>query len=132
MGGNFQQSSSSHQRRGHAHQQEPAGDNSIDISNHSVSLTVSEPTDSFVLRGHNCKIEIGRGNTISHLIITGHNNKVFSKSSGSQCAVIDKIEVLGHNNRVEHIISNSLKVSGHNNRLTGLHFVSMQDTGICN
>lgn len=55
------------------------GGNSIDISNHSVSMTINEPSDSLILRGHNCKIEIGAGNTISHLIITGHNNKVFSK-----------------------------------------------------
>jgi hypothetical protein len=55
------------------------GGNSIDISNHSVSMTINEPSDSLILRGHNCKIEIGAGNTISQLIITGHNNKVFSK-----------------------------------------------------
>jgi hypothetical protein len=55
------------------------GGNSIDISNHSVSMTINEPSDSLILRGHNCKIEIGAGNTISHLVITGHNNKVFSK-----------------------------------------------------
>ena len=55
------------------------GGNSIDISNHSVCMTINEPSDSLVLRGHNCKIEIGAGNTISHLLITGHNNKVFSK-----------------------------------------------------
>ena len=91
-------------------------DNSIDISNHSVSMTLMEPTDSFVLRGHNCKIEIGAGNTISHLLITGHNNKVFSKSSSNQHGVIDKIEVMGHNNRVENIITNSVKLNGHNNR----------------
>lgn len=42
-------------------------------------MTINEPSDSLILRGHNCKIEIGAGNTISHLIITGHNNKVFSK-----------------------------------------------------
>jgi hypothetical protein len=53
--------------------------NSIDISNHSVSMVLMEPSDSVVIRGHNCKIEIGAGNTITHLIITGHNNKVFSK-----------------------------------------------------
>lgn len=58
-------------------------ENSIDISNHSVSMTIMEPSDSIVLRGHNCKIEIGAGNTISHLLITGHNNKVFSKPSTS-------------------------------------------------
>lgn len=56
-------------------------DNSIDISNHSVSMTLMEPSDRVVLRGHNCKIEIGPGNTISNLLITGHNNKVFSKAS---------------------------------------------------
>jgi hypothetical protein len=59
------------------------GDNSIDISNHSVSMTLMEPSDSVVLRGHNCKIEIGAGNTISHLLITGHNNKVYSKASST-------------------------------------------------
>jgi hypothetical protein len=64
--------------------QQQQSDNSIDISNHSVSMTVMEPTNSFILRGHNCKIEIGAGNTISHLLITGHNNKVFSKATGSQ------------------------------------------------
>jgi hypothetical protein len=42
------------------------GGNSIDISNHSVCMTINEPSDSLVLRGHNCKIEIGAGNTISH------------------------------------------------------------------
>ena len=95
-------------------------ENSIDISNHSVSMTLMEPTDSFILRGHNCKIEIGSGNTVSHLLITGHNNKVYSKSnssSGSQPGVIDKIEVMWHNNRIETIIANSSKVHGHNNRL---------------
>jgi len=59
------------------------GGNSIDISNHSVSMTINEPSDSVILRGHNCKIEIGAGNTISHLIITGHNNKVFSKQQNA-------------------------------------------------
>jgi len=85
-------------------------------------MTLTEPSDNVVLRGHNCKIEIGTGNTISNLLITGHNNKVFSKvssnhsSQGSnQFGVIEKVEVTGHNNRVEYIIANSLKVHGHNN-----------------
>jgi hypothetical protein len=94
-------------------------DNSIDISNHSVSMTLMEPSDSVILRGHNCKIEIGAGNTISKLVITGHNNKVFSKAGGSdinQYGVIGNVEVMGHNNRVETIISNNLRVTGHNNR----------------
>lgn len=87
----------------------------IDISNHSVSMTLMEPSDSVILRGHNCKIEIGAGNTISHLLITGHNNKVFSKGSSSnsgpgQYGVIDQVEVMGHNNRVETIIAGTLKV----------------------
>ena len=78
-------------------------------------MTLMEPSDSVVLRGHNCKIEVGAGNTISHLLITGHNNKVFSKGSSSnagpgQYGVIDKVEVMGHNNRVETIIAGSLKV----------------------
>lgn len=60
-----------------------SNENSIDISNHSVTMTIMEPSDSVVLRGHNCTIEIGAGNTISSLIITGHNNKVFSKTSRS-------------------------------------------------
>lgn len=68
----------------HTQQEQQQSDNSIDISNHSVSMQVMEPTDSFVLRGHNCKIEIGAGNTISHLLITGHNNKVFSKGNSGQ------------------------------------------------
>ena len=59
----------------------PTVDNSVDISNHSVSMTLTEPSDNVTLRGHNCKIEIGPGNTISNLLITGHNNKVFSKVS---------------------------------------------------
>ena len=79
-------------------------------------MTVMEPTDNFILRGHNCKIEIGAGNTISHLLITGHNNKVFSKASGSQQGLIGQIEILGHNNRVENMMANQLKISGHNNR----------------
>jgi len=111
----------------HAQAQEPSSDNSIDISNHSVSMTLMEPTDSFILRGHNCKIEIGSGNTISHLLITGHNNKVFCKSSSGQHVVIDKIEAMGHNNRVENIISNSLKINGHNNRFSNVVFANMND-----
>lgn len=83
------------------------GGNSIDISNHSVSMTINEPSDSLILRGHNCKIEIGAGNTISHLIITGHNNKVFSKLQGTESGsmsgelglgVVGSIQVMGHNN----------------------------------
>ena len=96
-------------------------------------MTLMEPTDSFILRGHNCKIEVGSGNTISHLLITGHNNKVFSKvPSNGQNGVIDKIEVMGHNNRVENIISNTMKVNGHNNRFSNISFTSMNDQGICN
>ena len=41
-----------------------SNENSIDISNHSVTMTIMEPSDSVVLRGHNCTIEIGAGNTI--------------------------------------------------------------------
>ena len=59
-------------------------DNSIDIANHSVSMVLSEPSDNVYLRGHNCKIEIGQGNTISNLYISGHNNKVFSRPSGGE------------------------------------------------
>ena len=99
------------------------GGNSIDISNHSVSMTITEPSDSVILRGHNCKIEIGAGNTISHLIITGHNNKVFSKLQGAdsgsmsgELGVVGSIQVMGHNNWVDSIIVNSVKVNGHNNR----------------
>ena len=100
-------------------------------------MTLMEPSDRVVLRGHNCKIEIGPGNTISNLLITGHNNKVFSKVPGSstgqpQFGVIDKVEVIGHNNRVEYIIANTLKVNGHNNRFQQFICSSMQDTGICN
>ena len=91
-----------------------------------------EPTDSFILRGHNCKIEIGSGNTISHLLITGHNNKVYSKSSGGQLGVIDKVEIMGHNNRVENIIANTIKINGHNNRLQNVKFSQLNDSGICN
>jgi hypothetical protein len=85
----FSQSNQSRQRGGHhgGHQHaDPAGggiDNSVDISNHSVSMTLMEPSERVVLRGHNCKIEIGAGNTISQLVITGHNNKVFSKGGSS-------------------------------------------------
>lgn len=97
-----------------------SSENSIDISNHSVTMTLMEPSDSVILRGHNCKIEIGAGNTISNLIITGHNNKVFSKTSRSSgipaFGVVGSIEVMGHNNRIESIIANSVKVHGHNNR----------------
>jgi hypothetical protein len=117
--------------------------NSIDISNHSVSMTLMEPSDSVVIRGHNCKIEIGAGNTITHLVITGHNNKVYSKSGGSssssggtsQVGVVDTVEVMGHNNRLENIIANNVNVRGHNNRLnhiacSSVHNIS--DSGICN
>ena len=86
MGSQGHAGSSRHMPQGHHHHQaadQPSADNSIDISNHSVSMTVMEPTDSFILRGHNCKIEIGAGNTISHLLITGHNNKVYSKGGNS-------------------------------------------------
>ena len=98
----------------------PASENSIDISNHSVTMTLTEPSDSVILRGHNCKIEIGAGNTISNLVITGHNNKVYSKSGRNSemhhQGVIGSVEVMGHNNRIESIISNTVKVQGHNNR----------------
>ena len=125
MGPNIQFSSQSHShggggggggRRGHQQVPQEPADNSIDIANHSVSMTLMEPSDSVVLRGHNCKIEIGAGNTISHLIITGHNNKVFSKAGQSSLGVVDTIEVMGHNNRVEYILANNLQVNGHNNR----------------
>lgn len=84
-------------------------------------MTLMEPSDSVILRGHNCKIEIGAGNTISKLVITGHNNKVFSKinqgnSELVQYGVVGNVEVMGHNNRVETIIANSVRVTGHNNR----------------
>ena len=96
-----------------------------------------EPSDSVVLRGHNCKIEIGAGNTISHLVITGHNNKVFSKGSNSGSGnstygVIEQVDVMGHNNRVESIIANSIKVNGHNNRFSHIVCSSMNDNGLCN
>ena len=117
--------------------------NSIDISNHSVSMVLMEPRDSVIIRGHNCKIEIGAGNTITHMIITGHNNKVYSKSGGqnssgsgiSSVGVVDTIEVMGHNNRVENIIANNINVRGHNNRLSYIACSSMyniNDSGICN
>ena len=67
----FSQSNQSRSRGGqHGGNQhaDPAGggvDNSVDISNHSVSMTLMEPSERVVLRGHNCKIEIGAGNTIS-------------------------------------------------------------------
>ena len=100
-------------------------------------MTLQEPSDSVVLRGHNCKIEVGAGNTISHLLITGHNNKVFSKGTSSssgpgQYGVIDKVEVMGHNNRLETMIAGSLKVQGHNNRFQNIVSSSMSDNGICN
>lgn len=91
-------------------------------------MTILEPTDSVILRGHNCKIEIGGGNTISHMVITGHNNKVYSKqSNATQQGVIGQIEILGHNNRVENMIANSLKIGGHNNRFSSIHFSQMND-----
>jgi len=115
MGPNIQFTTQSHShgggggRRGHQHTTQEPADNSIDIANHSVSMTLMEPSDSVVLRGHNCKIEVGAGNTISHLIITGHNNKVFSKvGPNSPLGVVDTIEVMGHNNRVEYILANNL------------------------
>lgn len=64
-----------------------SSDNSIDISNHSVSLTLTEPSDTVYLRGHNCKIEIGPGNTISNLYISGHNNKVYARKAQSEDGV---------------------------------------------
>ena len=105
-------------------------ESSIDISNHSVSMTLMEPSDSVVLRGHNCKIEIGPGITVSNMLITGHNNKIFSK--GGQLGVVDIIDVMGHNNRIEQIIANNLKVNGHNNRFQHIQCGSINDTGICN
>ena len=112
-------------------------DNQIDISNHSVSMTLMEPSESVILRGHNCKIEIGAGNTISNLVITGHNNRIFSKNQSSASenqttGVVDTIDVMGHNNRIENIIANNLKVGGHNNRFQSVQCSAMDDTGICN
>jgi len=113
-----------------------SSENSIDISNHSVTMTIMEPSDSVVLRGHNCTIEIGAGNTISNLVITGHNNKVFSKSSRGQdvpqFGVVGSVEVMGHNNRIETIIANTLKVHGHNNRFQQVIYSRKDDFGICN
>ena len=113
-----------------------SNENSIDISNHSVTMTIMEPSDSVVLRGHNCTIEIGAGNTISSLIITGHNNKVFSKTSRSQdmplFGVVGSVEVMGHNNGIETIIANTVKVNGHNNRLQQVIYARKDDFGICN
>ena len=97
-----------------------SSDNSIDISNHSVSLTLTEPSDSVYLRGHNCKIEIGSGNTISNLFISGHNNKVYARKAQSEdgvsLGVVGNINVSGHNNRIDSLISSCVKVNGHNNR----------------
>ena len=113
-----------------------SNENSIDISNHSVTMTIMEPSDSVVLRGHNCTIEIGAGNTISQLVITGHNNKVFSKTSRNQdmplFGVVGAVEVMGHNNRIETIIANTVKVHGHNNRLQQVIYARKDDFGICN
>lgn len=113
-----------------------ASDNSIDIANHSVSMTLTEPSDTVYLRGHNCKIEIGSGNTISNLYISGHNNKVFSKTAANENAasfgVIGNIEVVGHNNRIDSLISSCVKINGHNNRFTNLVYAVKEDFGICN
>lgn len=100
-------------------------------------MTLMEPSESVILRGHNCKIEIGPGNTISNLLITGHNNRIFSKNSSSASGnqttgVVDTIDVMGHNNRIENIIANNLKVGGHNNRFQNIQCSAMDDTGICN
>jgi hypothetical protein len=59
------------------------GDNSNNISNHSISMTLMEPCDSVVLHRHNCNIEIGAVYTISYFIITCHNNKLYSKASSN-------------------------------------------------
>lgn len=114
--------------------QQTTSDNSIDISNHSVSMTISEPSDTVFLRGHNCKIEIGSGNTISNLYISGHNNKVFSKSGSevSSFGVVGNIEVVGHNNRIDSLISSQIKVNGHNNRFSSIVYAVKEDFGICN
>jgi len=90
-----------------------------------------EPSDSVVLRGHNCKIEIAPGNTISHMVITGHNNKIYSKDS-TNMGVIDRLEVVGHNNRIDSMIANKVKVNGHNNRFQLITCNSIEDSGICN
>ena len=77
-----------------------------------------ELIDNVILRGHYCKIEKCAGNKISKLIITGFNNKVFFKAGDfdiNQYRIFRNIEVIGHNNRVETIISNNLRVTGHNN-----------------
>ena len=98
-------------------------------------MTLTEPADTVYLRGHNCKIEIGSGNTISNLYISGHNNKVFSKDAGSEVAsygVVGNIEVIGHNNRIDSLISSVVKVNGHNNRFTNIVYAVKEDFGICN
>ncbi len=94
-------------------------------------MTLMEPSDQVVLRGHNCKIEIAAGNTISHMTITGHNNKIYSKYS-SNLGVIDRLEVAGHNNKIDSMIANKVKVSGHNNRFQMITCNSIEDGGICN
>ena len=58
-------------------------------------MTLTEPADTVYLRGHNCKIEIGSGNTISNLYISGHNNKVFSKDAGSDVASFGVVGFIG-------------------------------------
>ena len=87
-------------------------------------MVLTEPSDNVYLRGHNCKIEIGQGNTISNLYITGHNNKVFSRPSGGEqtFGVVGNIEVSGHNNRVDALILGGVMVNGHNNRFTNLAY----------
>ena len=94
-------------------------------------MTLNEPHDSVKIGGHNCKIEIGSGNTIAHLLITGHNNKVHSKGeSSSAYGMINQIEVTGHNNRLESITANNLKVTGHHNKFHTVVCSNINDSGM--
>ena len=58
-------------------------------------MTLMEPNDKVILRGHNCKIEIMAGNTISNMLITGHNNKIYSKIGGQSGSGSSHFGVVG-------------------------------------
>ena len=57
-------------------------------------MTLMEPIKNVILRGHYCKIEIGAGNKISKLIITGFNNKLFLKQEILTLISIEYLEIL--------------------------------------
>jgi phosphohistidine phosphatase SixA len=77
-------------------------------------------TDNLVVNGHNNKIDIHT--CIANAVLTGHNNKLYNQTSSQDQDEdeqdeehIDNLAILGHNNRIENLVLNTLNIQGHNN-----------------